>query len=105
MLLGQYDGKLGEKNRIIFPKRLRDELGERLIITYGYENHLSLSRKKVGARYLRELKVGHLSIPRQEKFRDFSLEEQVSWSLIVREGLLSLLTLERLQKLKMKLYS
>ncbi|GDX61869.1 hypothetical protein LBMAG33_1790 [Candidatus Levyibacteriota bacterium] len=40
MLLGQYDGKLGEKNRIIFPKRLRDELGERLIITYGYEKSL-----------------------------------------------------------------
>lgn len=105
MLLGQYDGKLGEKNRIIFPKRLRDELGERLIITYGYEKSLIIVSEE-GWRSLLEGTEGRPFIhSRQEKFRDFSLEEQVSWSLIVREGLLSLLTLERLQKLKMKLYS
>lgn len=40
MLLGQYEGKLGEKNRLAFPKRLRELLGNKLIITLGYENSL-----------------------------------------------------------------
>lgn len=40
MLLGQYEGKLEVKNRIAFPKKLRGEMGDRLIITLGYENAL-----------------------------------------------------------------
>ena len=40
MLLGQYEGKVGAKNRIAIPKKLRDVLGDKLIITLGYENSL-----------------------------------------------------------------
>lgn len=40
MLLGQYEAKFGAKNRIAFPKRLREVLGDKLIITLGYENSL-----------------------------------------------------------------
>lgn len=40
MLLGQYEGKVGAKGRIAFPKRFREILGDRLIITLGYENSL-----------------------------------------------------------------
>jgi MraZ protein len=40
MLLGQYEGKVGEKNRTALPKKLREEIGEKLIITLGYENSL-----------------------------------------------------------------
>lgn len=40
MLLGQYEAKVGAKNRIAFPKRLRDVLGDKLIATLGYENSL-----------------------------------------------------------------
>lgn len=40
MLIGQYDSKVGEKNRVAFPKRFREILGEKLIITYGFENSL-----------------------------------------------------------------
>lgn len=40
LLIGQYDGKVGEKGRIAFPKRLRVIIGDRLIITFGYENSL-----------------------------------------------------------------
>ncbi len=40
MLLGQYEGKVGEKNRIALPKKLREIIGEKLIITLGYENSL-----------------------------------------------------------------
>lgn len=40
MLIGQYEAVLGEKNRIALPKKLREILGNKLIITLGYENSL-----------------------------------------------------------------
>lgn len=40
MLLGQYIGKVGAKGRIAFPKKFREILGDKLIITLGYENSL-----------------------------------------------------------------
>jgi len=46
MLLGQYDGKVGAKNRIAFPKKFREILGDNLIITLGYENSLIIVSEK-----------------------------------------------------------
>lgn len=40
MLIGQFEGTIGEKNRIAFPKKFRDELGDNLIITQGFEGSL-----------------------------------------------------------------
>lgn len=40
MLLGQYEGRFEAKNRIAFPKKLRAVLGNKLIITFGYEKSL-----------------------------------------------------------------
>lgn len=40
MLIGQYEVKVGAKNRVAFPKRFRATLGDKLIITQGYENSL-----------------------------------------------------------------
>lgn len=40
MLIGQYDGKIGAKSRVAFPKKFREELGDKLIVTLGYENSL-----------------------------------------------------------------
>ncbi len=40
MLLGQYEGKVGAKGRLAFPKKFRSVLGDKLIITQGYENSL-----------------------------------------------------------------
>jgi MraZ protein len=40
MLLGQYESHVGEKNRVGFPKKFREILGDKLIITQGYENSL-----------------------------------------------------------------
>ncbi|OGH10542.1 MAG: hypothetical protein A2857_00450 [Candidatus Levybacteria bacterium RIFCSPHIGHO2_01_FULL_36_15] len=40
MLLGQFEVKVGEKSRIAFPKRFRENLGDKIIITYGFENSL-----------------------------------------------------------------
>jgi MraZ protein len=40
MLLGQHDGKIDEKSRTAFPKRFREVLGDKLIITQGFEKSL-----------------------------------------------------------------
>jgi MraZ protein len=40
MLLGQYDAKIGEKHQVALPKRFRDDLGDRLIVTKGFEQCL-----------------------------------------------------------------
>ncbi len=40
MLLGQFSGKVGEKFRIAFPRKFRDVLGDKLIITQGFEGSL-----------------------------------------------------------------
>ena len=40
MLIGQYEGKVGEKHQAALPKKFREELGEKLIITKGFEKCL-----------------------------------------------------------------
>ena len=46
MLIGQYEGRIGAKNRIAFPKKFREVLGDKLIITLGYENSLIVVSEK-----------------------------------------------------------
>jgi MraZ protein len=46
MLLGQYDGKVGAKGRVALPKKFREVLGDKLIITLGYENSLIIVSEK-----------------------------------------------------------
>ena len=40
MLLGQHESKIGEKHQAGLPKKFRDVLGEKLIITKGFEKCL-----------------------------------------------------------------
>ena len=40
MILGQYEGKVGEKSRVGFPSKFREALGDTLIITKGLEHAL-----------------------------------------------------------------
>lgn len=45
MIIGEYRSKIGDKKRISLPKRFRDELGEEIILTRGYEDALILVNK------------------------------------------------------------
>lgn len=40
MLIGQYRAKVSEKNQVAFPKRFREELGEKIIVTKGLDRNL-----------------------------------------------------------------
>ena len=46
MVLGQYEGSVGEKGRVNFPKKFREVLGDSLIITHGYEKSLIIVSQK-----------------------------------------------------------
>lgn len=47
MLIGEYSSKIGEKKRVAIPKRVRDELGDQLILTRGYENALVIVNREM----------------------------------------------------------
>lgn len=40
MLIGEFTSKIGERKRIAIPKKIRQVLGDKLILTRGYENAL-----------------------------------------------------------------
>ncbi len=40
MVVGQYQSKIAENGRVALPKKYRDELGNRFVITQGYEKSL-----------------------------------------------------------------
>jgi MraZ protein len=40
MIIGEYHQSIGDKNRIAFPKKFREEIGNKLIITKSYEGCL-----------------------------------------------------------------
>lgn len=46
MLLGQFGGKIDEKNRVGFPKTFRKSLGNNLIVTKGFESSLIIVSEK-----------------------------------------------------------
>ena len=46
MLIGQYEGKIGEKHQAALPKKFREVLGEKLIVTKGFEDCLIIVSEK-----------------------------------------------------------
>jgi len=46
MLIGQYKAKISAKGRLALPKKFREELGDSLVITVGYENSLMVVSSK-----------------------------------------------------------
>lgn len=46
LLIGQYRSVVGAKARVLFPKKFREILGDRLIITQGYENSIIIVSEK-----------------------------------------------------------
>ena len=39
MLIGQYCSRVSPKGRVAFPKKFRDQMGDRLVVTRGYEKN------------------------------------------------------------------
>ncbi len=55
MLIGEYKSKVAEKKRVSLPKKFRDEIGDDLILTRGYEQALILVNKKLWKNIAKEV--------------------------------------------------
>jgi MraZ protein len=58
MLIGEYKSKLGEKKRVSLPKKFRDQLGNDLILTRGYEQALIVVNEKLWKKVATEVMEG-----------------------------------------------
>ena len=55
MLIGEYHGKLSNKKRTSLPKKFRNELGENIILTRGYEDALILVNQEMWQKIAKEV--------------------------------------------------
>lgn len=58
MIIGEYRSKIGEKKRVSLPKKFRDELGEEIILTRGYEDSLIIVNKQMWSKIAGEVVNG-----------------------------------------------
>ncbi len=58
MIVGQYTTKIGVKKRVAVPKKFRDEMGDDLIVTRGYEGCLILVDKSRWDQITKEVVTG-----------------------------------------------
>lgn len=56
MLMGEYRHNLDEKGRLIIPSKIREELGNNIIITKGFENCLVIYSEKEWVKEVSKLK-------------------------------------------------
>lgn len=73
MLLGQYQVQVDEKGRVAVPKRFRQELGEKLVVTQGYENCLIVVDWERWAGLIKEVQAQPLSSLAGRETRRFLL--------------------------------
>ncbi len=58
MLIGQYSNKLGAKNRTALPKKFRNELGQKVIVSRGYEGCLVIVDEQRWEKIVKEVVDG-----------------------------------------------
>lgn len=58
MIIGEYQNKIGDKKRAAIPKKFRDQMGEDLILTRGYEGSLILVNKQMWENIGKEIMNG-----------------------------------------------
>ena len=63
MLIGEYRSKVGAKNRIALPKKLREYLGESVVVMRGYEGALLVVSQNDWSRLIEEVLSGPLTDP------------------------------------------
>jgi MraZ protein len=75
MLIGQQVAKVGPKNRLSVPKKFREELGQNLVLSYGYEGCLILLSKKKWQELVKEAIAGPLTSAKIRKEARFLLSQ------------------------------
>lgn len=80
-LIGQYEVSVGEKGRIALPSKIRKELGEKVIITYGFEKSLIVVSEQNWTRLIGELKDSSLFASKARDTKRFLFGGAVSVDL------------------------
>ncbi len=74
MFQGQYRVKVGDFFRVAFPSSYREKLGEKIIITYGFEQSLIVtSESQWDALYAKEIEGKSFLFPNVRNIRRFFL--------------------------------
>ena len=95
MLIGEFDGKLTDKNRLAIPKKVRSEMGEGLIVSRGYEGCLLLLDQKRWTKFedlINKSTILNLSLRDTKRFilgGAFELELDGQGMFVVPNSLLS----------------
>lgn len=55
MIIGEYKSTIGDKKRVSLPKKFREQLGEEIILTRGYEDSLILVNKGMWERIAKDV--------------------------------------------------
>ena len=55
MFFGTYEHTLDDKNRLVIPRKMREELGTKIVILKGFEGSLSVYKEEDFARYAEEV--------------------------------------------------
>ena len=76
MLIGEYEHSLDAKGRLIMPAKLRQDIGEKFIITKGLDGCLFVFSENEWLNFETKLKALPLSDKMQEILLDFSYQEQ-----------------------------
>lgn len=63
MLIGEYVSKVGAKNRVALPKKLREDLGDFAVVMRGYEGSLLVVSKRGWSALVEEVLSGPLTNP------------------------------------------
>lgn len=58
MIIGEYKSRIGEKKRVSLPAKFREEIGDDLILTRGYEEALILVNKRMWKKVAKEVMNG-----------------------------------------------
>lgn len=55
MFFGTYEHTLDDKNRLVIPRKMREELGAKIVILKGFEGSLSVYKEEDFVRYAEEV--------------------------------------------------
>ncbi len=100
MLIGEFDGRLTDKNRIAIPKKIRDELKDGLFLSRGYEGCLLLMDKSHWSSFenlINEKSILSLSLRDTKRFifgGAFELELDSQGRFVLPNSLLSYAQIE-----------
>lgn len=73
MVVGRHIVKLSEKNRVAFPKKIREEMGDSLIISFGFEKSIIVFAKKTWKEAMQEIEEKSLLIKEARELKRYIL--------------------------------